>query len=126
NHLSVKVPIDDTHTRNFRVFVDVVGEHHPPEPVQYYVESTADAKTPAEASYPFARYSMEQLRHQDFMVLETQGPIAPRETERLATSDRGIVLMRTILMREIERLRDGVDPMGVIRDPERAVIDTHT
>jgi 5,5'-dehydrodivanillate O-demethylase oxygenase subunit len=126
NHVSVKVPIDDTHTRNFRVFVDVTGERDPAEPVHYYVESTAEAKAPADEVYPFARYSMEQLRFQDFMVLETQGPIASRESERLATSDKGVVLMRTILMREIEKVRDGVDPIGVIRDPERVVIDTHT
>jgi 5,5'-dehydrodivanillate O-demethylase oxygenase subunit len=126
NHVSVKVPIDDTHTRNFRVFVDVAGTRPPDEPVDFYVESTAEAKRPANAMHPVARYSMAQLRFQDFTVLETQGPIAPRESERLASSDKGVVLLRTVLLREIEKVRAGADPIGVIRDPARAIVDTHT
>jgi hypothetical protein len=69
---------------------------------------------------------MDVLRYQDFMVLETQGRIAPRDTERLATSDKGVVLLREIMLREIRKVQEGRDPLGVIRDPARAVIDTHT
>jgi 5,5'-dehydrodivanillate O-demethylase len=133
NHYSVKVPIDDTHTRNFRIFVDptpwgtddrsaedVVNGH-----IAYYSETTAEGKSPPEATHPFARYRMDVLRFQDFMVLETQGAVAARENEHLATSDRGVVLLRNILKREIEKVQRGEDPIGVIRDPERNIIDTH-
>jgi len=126
NHVSIKVPIDDTHTRNFRVFVDVTGQTPPGQPIDCYLESTAEGKAPRNAVHPIARYRMDVLRYQDFMVLETQGPIAPRETERLATSDKGVVLLREMLLREIRNVQQGRDPLGVIRDPGKAVIDTHT
>ena len=42
-----------------------------------------------------------------------------------ATSDRGIVMLREIMMREIHKAAQGLDPMGVIRDPTPDVmIDT--
>ncbi|HEY3117130.1 MAG TPA: hypothetical protein VGK54_10340, partial [Chloroflexota bacterium] len=128
NHFSVKVPIDDTHTRNFRVFVDLMldgnGAQH--DGIDYWIESTAEGKTPAEATHPFAHYRMDMLRFQDFMVLETQGPVADRPHEHLGTSDRGVVLLRDLLKHEIEKVQRGLDPIGVIRDPEHDIINTHT
>lgn len=67
-----------------------------------------------------------ELRFQDFMVLETQGPIADRSREHLGTSDRGVVLLRDLLKREIEKVQAGLDPIGVIRDPEHNIVYTHT
>jgi 5,5'-dehydrodivanillate O-demethylase len=62
---------------------------------------------------------------QDFMVWETQGLISDRTVERLATSDRGVVLFREMLRAEIARVQAGLDPRGVLRDPDHAIIDTH-
>jgi hypothetical protein len=62
---------------------------------------------------------------QDHMAWETQGPIANRTVERLATSDRGIVMLREMLKREIDKAQRGLDPLGVVRDPEHAIIDTN-
>jgi 5,5'-dehydrodivanillate O-demethylase len=81
-------------------------------------------KEPADALHPFARYTMADIPAQDYMAWETQGPIADRAKERLATSDRGIVVLRTVLKREIERVQQGLDPLGVIRDPDHEMIDT--
>src|SRR5581483_3335061 len=130
NHISIKVPIDTTHTRNFRIFADVAGgsvadNGASSEPIQYFLESMDDAKSPPDAVYPSAHYRMDQLRFQDFMVMETQGPISARENEHLATTDRGVALLRTILKREILSLHEGADPKGVVRDPD-FVIRTHT
>ena len=47
------------------------------------------------------------------------------EHERLATSDRGVVMYRQMLFREMERVQRGEDPMCVIRDPDHAIIDTN-
>jgi 5,5'-dehydrodivanillate O-demethylase len=68
---------------------------------------------------------MDQLLYQDNTVLETQGPIVARDKERLATSDKGVALLRTVLKREIERVQQGQDPIGVIRDPAHEVVDTN-
>jgi hypothetical protein len=69
---------------------------------------------------------MDVLRFQDFTILETQGAISARENEHLATSDRGVVLLRNLLKREIEKVQRGEEPIGVIRDPAQAVVSTHT
>jgi hypothetical protein len=68
---------------------------------------------------------MNGVQAQDLMALETQGAIADRTNERLATSDRGIVLFRTVLQREIDKVQQGLDPMGVIRDHEHPPSDTY-
>ena len=47
----------------------------------------------------------------------SQGRMAPRSAEHLATSDRGIAMLRRLLQRQLEALREGRDPAGVIRDP---------
>jgi hypothetical protein len=46
-------------------------------------------------------------------------------TERLATSDEGIVMLRELMFREIEKVRQGLDPMGVMRDPNHPIVDTN-
>ena len=69
---------------------------------------------------------MDEVQAQDHMAWETQGPIADRTCERLSTSDRGVVMLREMLKREIERVQRGLDPKGIIRDPRQDVmIDTH-
>jgi 5,5'-dehydrodivanillate O-demethylase len=53
------------------------------------------------------------------MAWETQGPITDRRREHLGASDRGIVMFRKLLKEQIEIVRSGGDPMGVIRDPAK-------
>ena len=68
---------------------------------------------------------MSRVDAQDYMVWETQGPIANRPVERLATTDRGVVMLREMLAREIRRVQAGFDPLAVLRDPDFPVIHTH-
>lgn len=59
----------------------------------------------------------------DIMAWVTQGPIADRSRELLVSSDSGLVVLRKLLEEQIARVEDGLDPMGVIRDPaENTVI----
>jgi 5,5'-dehydrodivanillate O-demethylase len=58
------------------------------------------------------------------MAWETQGPIHDRTRERLSTSDRGIVVYREMLTREIKKVQRGLEPMNVFRDPNGPIIDT--
>jgi 5,5'-dehydrodivanillate O-demethylase len=53
------------------------------------------------------------------MAWITQGGISERTTERLGTSDKGVILLRSVLLDEIEKVERGEDPMGVIRDPAK-------
>jgi 5,5'-dehydrodivanillate O-demethylase len=52
-------------------------------------------------------------------VWVTQGPISDRSTERLGTTDRGIILFRSLLDEQIRRVENGEDPMALVRDPAR-------
>ena len=82
-------------------------------------------KQPADGMHPGARFDMLlAIASQDFMAWETQGPIADREHEHLGEGDRGVVMYRRLLEREIKKVESGLDPMGVVRDPGHSIIDT--
>ena len=125
NRTQIRVPIDDTHT--WIVYV-------------HFVPDTADArsnkdevpvsyrkpfKNPLGARHPFTKFRMDEVDAQDFMAWETQGPILDRTRERLAGSDRGVVMYREMLKREIEKVQRGLEPMNVFRDPNHPIIDTN-
>ena len=61
----------------------------------------------------------EHQRHpNDVEAMVSQGAIAGHSEEHLATSDRGIVMLRRLLQQQLEALRDGRDPLGVSFDPD--------
>jgi len=49
----------------------------------------------------------------------SQGPIADRTVERLTTSDIGVTTFRRILLREMDAVAQGQDPLGTLRDTAR-------
>lgn len=124
NRTQIRVPIDDTHT--WIVYVHFVPDSLEPRankeevPVVY----RKPFKTPLEARHPYAKYRLNEVDAQDFMAWETQGPIHDRTRERLAGSDRGIVLLREMLEREIKKVEQHMDPINVFRDPKHPIIDT--
>src|SRR5262247_902728 len=110
NSTQIRVPIDDSHT--YIVYVHFVPDSAGPRP--------ANGEVPVHYREPFKN----EVDAQDFMAWETQGPILDRTRERLAGSDRGVVMYREMLLREIKKVQQGVDPMNVFRDPNHAIIDT--
>ena len=54
-------------------------------------------------------------RDQDDAIMDSQGLVADRGKEHLAACDIGIVKLRRMLRDAIERVREGKDPVGVIR-----------
>lgn len=124
NRTQIRVPIDDTHT--WIVYVHFVPDSAEPRPNKddvpvYYRKPFKD---PPGVRHPFTRFRLDQVDAQDFMAWETQGPILDRTHERLAASDRGVVMYRDMLRREIKKVGQGLDPMNVFRDPNHAIIDT--
>ncbi len=119
----IRVPIDDTHFVHYTLSFTPTPDWHEIDEEPVVVEGRPH-KEPSGALHPVARFTMADVPSQDYMAWETQGPIANRSAERLATSDRGIVMYRELLRREIERMQQGHDPLGVIRDPNHEVIDT--
>jgi 5,5'-dehydrodivanillate O-demethylase oxygenase subunit len=109
----IRVPMDDTHT-----YV-----------VWYWTRPVAPGAGPQNphditvAENPFrhenGRLVVETINGQDMMAWVTQGDISDRTTERLGTSDQGIILYRNMLEENMRRVERGEDPMAVFRDPAR-------
>jgi 5,5'-dehydrodivanillate O-demethylase len=124
NRTQIRVPIDDTHT--WIVYVHFVPDSAEPRankdevPINY----RKPFKNPLDARHPYTKYRLDEVDAQDFMAWETQGPVLDRTNERLAASDRGVVMYREMLRREIDKVAQGLDPMNVMRDPDHAIIDT--
>lgn len=117
NCTQIRVPMDDTHTKIFFVRFFANEDGRTEDEAEPEVEYIAPYKDPPDELHPFARFRLDAVQCQDHMAWETQGPIADRTTERLATSDRGIVMLRELMNREMDRMEAGEDPKGVVRDP---------
>ena len=112
HNLQIRVPMDDQRTQVFRVnFVPSdtdVSLPDAPVPWRY----TALKTGPRE-------YKMNMVSAQDSMAWETQGAITDRSQERLGAGDEGISLLRKLLREQIDIVRQGGEPMGLVRDPEK-------
>jgi hypothetical protein len=69
---------------------------------------------------------MSDAEHQDtpgdFEAQAGQGAISLHSEEHLATSDRGIVMVRRMLKEQMKLVAEGGDPIGVAFDPAQATI----
>ncbi len=65
---------------------------------------------------------LSEAEHQkmpgDYEAMVSQGRIARHSEEHLATSDRGIVMLRRYLQQQVDRVAQGQDPAGVSFDPD--------
>jgi 5,5'-dehydrodivanillate O-demethylase oxygenase subunit len=109
----IRVPMDDTHT------------YH----VWYRCKKkAADAPVQSEQAIPVLDYAykedngrliVETVSGQDMMVWVTQGGISDRTTERLGSTDQGVILFRNLLDENIRKVERGEEPMAIIRDPAK-------
>ena len=54
----------------------------------------------------------------DYEAQVGQGPITLHTDENLRSSDRGIALLRRLLLKQVEAVKNGDDPIGVSFDPD--------
>jgi phenylpropionate dioxygenase-like ring-hydroxylating dioxygenase large terminal subunit len=128
------VPIDDYTTRWFGVtFHPYDKDGNIPDSVLRRMAQD----TPTDAGGPFYDGWFEDVGHwwnlghparkgpiwEDEAIMSTQGPEARNRLPdwdkwRLATSDRGVVLMHELWEEQIERVQEGLDPVGIVRGPE--------
>ena len=111
----IRVPIDDETTEHYWYNSYVFGEG---------AEIPADLvdTVPAydiSAYGPDGDYALEVVYSQDHMAWETQGQIAERNLEHLGATDRGVIMFRNMLKREVKKVQDGGEPMWVLRDRAR-------
>lgn len=108
----IRVPIDDTHTMHFWYHAykpadDVEIPEHLRDAAPVFEPPIWDEK---------GNYLLQYVHAQDIMNWVTQGPIADRTRENLGASDRGLIVYRRMLLREMERSEAGEDPINVLRD----------
>lgn len=63
-----------------------------------------------------------QLYPNDIEAMVSQGVIAKHSEEHLATSDRGIVMLRRLLRQQLDAVAQGQDPAGVSFDADAAPV----
>ena len=106
------LPIDDTH---FRIYV--VGRVREAGEIESY-RTRFDGKLWADMT------EEEHRAHPgDWEAMASQGPITLHSEEHLATSDRGVAMLRRFITRQVERVQRGEDPVGVAFDESDAVVD---
>jgi 5,5'-dehydrodivanillate O-demethylase len=124
NGTEIRVPIDDEHITIFEPIFEPNDDGVEVLDHEITVTYYPPFRDPPDAPHPYGRFRWNQVASQDAMAWETQGALADREHERLATSDAGVVLLRELTLEQIERVRQGLDPIGIERDPAHAMIDT--
>ena len=111
----MRVPVDDTHTMHlwFNAYVPPQGVEVPKhllDKVHTYEVPFMDDK---------GEYIVDNVDGQDMMAWISQGAIADRSLENLGATDKGIVMYRRMLKREMQKVQAGIDPMGIVRDSAR-------
>lgn len=110
-HFEWRVPIDDENTLSVTwKFTRVPKESEP-----YRQESIPTWWGPVRN--PDGSWIDTHVMNQDFLAWVGQGAIADRTKENLASSDRGIALLRKRMFEEMEKVARGEDPKGTLRDP---------
>lgn len=109
------VPVDDTNHRRFHAMK--VPRSLKGRPRQMYAE-----KRPKR----WIEMSEEERQRwpSDWEAQMSQGPIALHSEEHLATSDRGIAMLRRLLRQQVRIVQEGGDPIGVIFDPAKSFLRT--
>jgi hypothetical protein len=99
------LPIDDTH---FRIYV--VGR----------VREAGELRRQASTFNGKRWFELSEEEHQrlpgDYEAQVGQGPITFHSEEHLASSDRGVAMVRRMLKQQIEKVQAGGDPIGVMSD----------
>jgi len=119
NQIQIHAAIDDTHTACYKLYFDRERNGYDADleqgAVDFYVQDSLELKD-GRGVHPDVRYRMNELGYQDIMAIETQGGIAPRPNWRLGTADRAIVLFEQMMLREMDRVQAGHDPIALPRD----------
>ncbi|MCW5764971.1 MAG: Rieske 2Fe-2S domain-containing protein [Phycisphaeraceae bacterium] len=116
HRMQIRVPVDDTNTRHYwyACYQPAPGQRVEPQPaVPVYQVPWRN---------PDGSYIVHFVDGQDIMACVSQGPIADRTREILGSSDAGIALYRRMLLEQVDRVSQGLDPLGTVRDPARNTI----
>lgn len=111
----IRVPVDDEHTMHlwYNAYVPPQGAEVP----EHLLRKVHVYDVPFRDEH--GDFIVDNVDGQDMMAWVTQGAIADRTRENLGSSDKGIAIYRRVLKREIKKMEQGQDPMGIVRDAAR-------
>ena len=112
-----RVPKDDHTTNTYYIDFYPHKDGKPTQPVPLRVKKFRKSVPGVYDRVPDAWWNLPN-REQDRVAQESQGLIADRSKEHLATSDQGILMLRQMIRDAINAVSQGKDPIGVIRDPQ--------
>lgn len=113
SELSWAVPVDNEHVTAFSLVAWPVENGAPKKDWRPRTDTILDIRPGSQRS---RGYEDRQRRPDDLEAQEGQRTIAVHALENLAMSDMGIVALRRTLREQIKRIRDGQDPINVVRD----------
>ena len=112
DHFEWRVPVDDENTLSVTWSFSRVPREREPF-VQAAIPSwSGPIRDPASG-----RWISSHVINQDIVAWVGQGKIADRTRENLGASDKGVWMLRKRLFDDIDRVAQGIDPSGLIRDP---------
>ena len=103
----IRVPVDDETTWHLSYHV-----YFPGPGVEIPKQTTIPTFEVPYRDYP------DYVLGQDIVAWPSQGSITDRSVEKLAETDRGLILFRRMLEENVKTVEDGGDPMNVFRDPK--------
>ncbi len=114
-HVGWVLPIDDTHTRMFSLLRVPLENGSPVFPPRA-----------RHAGKLWAELTEEEHRRMpgDAEAMVSQGAVAARTAEHLASSDRGVILLRQRIREALDGVERGEDPPGVTRGLGDALVET--
>ena len=113
NHFEWRVPIDDETTLSVGWFFSRVPQDREP-----YVQNRIPTWHSPIKDPETGRWITSHIMNQDFVAWMGQGKIADRGKEFLATSDKGIALIRRQFFSDLDAIKEGRDPKATVRDPK--------
>jgi 5,5'-dehydrodivanillate O-demethylase len=113
SHFEWRVPIDDENTLSVTWAFERVPKDREP-----YVQGPIPSWHGPIQDPATRRWLTSHIMNQDFVAWVGQGTIADRTKEHLGQSDRGVLMLRRRFLEELDRLSQGHDPKGLIRDPQ--------
>jgi 5,5'-dehydrodivanillate O-demethylase len=111
HRFQIRVPMDDTHTLHLWYSCYLPPPGAPPveqDDIPVYDVPFRDERD----------FIVDFVDGGDIMTWVAQGPIADRTRELLTATDQGVVMLRRLLLEQVERVRRGEDPLGVLRAPD--------
>ena len=110
-----RVPTDDVTTTTFWIDFYPHKEGKPTRPMPLSIKGFRKSQPGVYERVQDGWWNLPN-REQDRVAQESQGVVADRTKEHLATSDQGILMLRKMIRDSIDAVQQGKDPIGVIRD----------